>query len=48
MRYYSREKIGGATDERILVMKEILTGMRIIKMYCWEKPFMLLITKLRR
>ena len=48
MSYQFRSKIGRATDERILVMKEILAGMRIIKMYCWEKPFLLLITKLRR
>ena len=27
------------SDARIKLMNEILTGIRVIKYYCWEKPF---------
>ena len=27
------------TDARVKLMNEILTGIRVIKYYCWEKPF---------
>jgi len=30
----------GAKDGRILLMNEILQGMRVLKLYAWEKPFM--------
>lgn len=36
------------TDERIRTMNEIISAMRIIKMYTWEKPFAKLITLCRR
>lgn len=36
------------TDERIRTMNEIISGMRVIKMYSWEKPFAELIEKCRR
>ena len=26
-------------DSRVDIMGEIIGGMRVIKMYCWEKPF---------
>ena len=26
-------------DARVKLMNEILTGIRVIKYYCWEKPF---------
>jgi len=29
-----------AKDGRILMMNEILQGMRVLKLYAWEKPFM--------
>ena len=27
------------TDARVKLMNEVLTGIRVIKYYCWEKPF---------
>ena len=35
-------------DERIGIMGEIIAGMRVIKMYCWEKPFGKVIEEIRR
>ena len=43
----SRTKSTSKTDERINLVGEILNGIKIIKMYCWEMPFKKLITKLR-
>jgi ATP-binding cassette subfamily C (CFTR/MRP) protein 4 len=36
------------TDERVKVMHEIVSGIRVIKMYGWEHAFRKLITKLRK
>ncbi|KAM3584831.1 uncharacterized protein V6R79_000382 [Siganus canaliculatus] len=36
------------TDSRIRIMNEVVSGIRIIKMYTWEKPFSALITEVRR
>jgi len=36
------------TDERVSMMSEVIGGMRVIKMYCWEKPFGKLIDTLRQ
>ena len=36
------------TDERIRTTNEILSGMRVIKMYTWEKPFAKLVELCRR
>ena len=35
------------TDERIKLINEVLMGIRIIKYYCWEKPFLGKISEVR-
>ncbi len=36
------------TDSRIRTMNEVVSGIRIIKMYAWEKPFAALVSEVRR
>ena len=36
------------TDDRIRTMNEILSGMNVIKMYTWEKPFAKLVEMSRK
>ena len=43
-----RMKTAKKTDERIRTMNEIVSGMRVIKMYTWEKPFAKLIELCRK
>ncbi|KAI5269184.1 Multidrug Resistance-Associated Protein 4 [Manis pentadactyla] len=43
-----RSKTAAFTDARIRTMNEVITGIRIIKMYAWEKSFAELVTNLRR
>ncbi|XP_046310887.1 ATP-binding cassette sub-family C member 4 isoform X3 [Marmota monax] len=43
-----RSKTAAYTDARIRTMNEVITGIRIIKMYAWEKSFADLITNLRK
>ncbi|XP_042894914.1 ATP-binding cassette sub-family C member 4-like isoform X1 [Parasteatoda tepidariorum] len=43
-----RIKTAGLTDERIRLMNEIISGMRVIKMYGWEFPFANLVDLARR
>ncbi|XP_072478211.1 ATP-binding cassette sub-family C member 4 isoform X1 [Notamacropus eugenii] len=43
-----RSQTAAFTDVRIRTMNEVITGMRIIKMYAWEKPFSDLIAYLRK
>ncbi|XP_069746450.1 ATP-binding cassette sub-family C member 4 isoform X3 [Narcine bancroftii] len=43
-----RGKTARLTDNRIRTMNEVISGMRIIKMYAWEKPFTSLVTQIRK
>ncbi|KAM7177934.1 ATP-binding cassette sub-family C member 4 isoform 3-T3 [Macrochelys suwanniensis] len=43
-----RSKTAALTDARIRTMNEVITGMRIIKMYAWEKSFSELVSSIRR
>ncbi|CAG5933599.1 unnamed protein product, partial [Menidia menidia] len=42
-----RSKTAVLTDNRIRTMNEVVSGMRIIKMYAWEKPFASLVSEVR-
>jgi ABC-type multidrug transport system fused ATPase/permease subunit len=35
-------------DERIKMMNEVLTGIKVLKLYAWERPFGKVVTDLRR
>ncbi|XP_029460595.1 multidrug resistance-associated protein 4 [Rhinatrema bivittatum] len=43
-----RSKTAAFTDSRIRTMNEVIAGMRIIKMYAWEKSFTDLVNIIRR
>lgn len=34
-----REKTASVTDTRVKLMSELISAMKLIKVYCWEKPF---------
>uniref|UniRef100_A0A8C4HKF5 Multidrug resistance-associated protein 4 n=1 Tax=Dicentrarchus labrax TaxID=13489 RepID=A0A8C4HKF5_DICLA len=44
---FSRSKTAVLTDSRIRTMNEVVSGIRIIKMYAWEKPFAALVSEVR-
>lgn len=44
---HHRVKMAKRTDERILLMDEIVLGIQVIKLYAWEKPFQIFINKTR-
>ena len=43
-----RFKSAGVTDQRVRIMNEVISGIRVIKMYAWEYAFRGIVTKLRR
>lgn len=43
-----RFKIALRTDRRVKLMNEIVTGIQVIKMYAWEKPFEKMVALLRK
>ncbi|XP_061579415.1 ATP-binding cassette sub-family C member 4-like isoform X2 [Cololabis saira] len=43
-----RAETAALTDERIRTMNEVISGIRVIKMYGWEKPFGALVDEVRR
>uniref|UniRef100_A0A3B5LMU4 ATP-binding cassette, sub-family C (CFTR/MRP), member 4 n=1 Tax=Xiphophorus couchianus TaxID=32473 RepID=A0A3B5LMU4_9TELE len=47
-RLFSRAETAALTDERIRTMSEVISGIRVIKMYGWEKPFGALVDEVRR
>ena len=43
-----RFKSALVTDNRIRIMNEIITGVKVIKMYAWEYAFKAVVSRLRR
>ena len=43
-----RFKAAQLTDKRVKVMNEVITGIRVIKMYAWEYAFKDLVAGIRK
>ena len=43
-----RFRLVRVTDRRVKVMNEVISGIRVLKMYGWEYAFSRLIAKIRR
>ncbi|KAK5646964.1 hypothetical protein RI129_005428 [Pyrocoelia pectoralis] len=43
-----RYKMAYRTDERVRLMNEVVSGIQVIKMYTWEKPFAKFVSLARR
>ena len=43
-----RTKISKVADERVNMMNSIISGIRTVKIYAWETPFMERVQRLRR
>ena len=48
LKFVIRLKAARITDSRIKVMNEVITGIRVIKMYAWEYAFSDVVNKMRR
>ena len=48
LKFVIRLKAARITDNRIKVMNEVITGIRVIKMYAWEYAFSDVVNKIRR
>ena len=47
---YAKERLKclKSTDERVKLVSDVTTGIRVVKFYCWEQPFRELIDKSRK
>lgn len=45
---FYRNQTAFKSDERVKLMKEIVMGIEVIKMYTWEMPFRKIIDTVRR
>ena len=45
---FTRSKAAVYTDKRVKVMNEVITGIRVIKMYAWEYAFRDLVSSIRK
>ena len=43
-----RSKISKVADQRVNIMNSIISGIRTVKMYAWEWPFMERVQRIRR
>lgn len=43
-----RHRAAAVTDERLKIMNEIISGIRMVKMYAWEWNFRDLVAQIRR
>ena len=43
-----RSKISKVADQRVDIMNSIISGIRTVKMYAWERPFMERVQSIRR
>ena len=43
-----RQKSLRMSDSRIRIMSEVLSSIRVIKMYTWEYPFKNMVDKIRK
>ena len=44
----NRLKAASITDSRVKVMNEVITGIRVIKMYAWEHAFKKMVDEIRK
>ena len=45
---FCRFKSAKETDKRVRIMNEVITGIRVIKMYAWEYAFKRVVTAIRK